>query len=185
MVEDDEPILEKAIGTKIERYPGKCLTQDIFKKKLRKSGSKNTKPITKTEKCPSFFNFFNPPQIPEDDDDEEFAEELHSQMEQEYDIASTIQDKIIPHAVSWFTGEAVKGDDFEDMENDDEDSDENADEDEEDEEEENDKEDDEDEEKENNDRISSSSRPKKVVGQQLGMVRKVSTLLSVSSSSLS
>lgn len=96
MVEDDEPILEKAIGymwfqlllgenvvffstssyfglpcrTVIEWYPGKCLTQKILKKKPRKSGSKNAKPITKTEDCPSFFNFFNPPQIPEDDDDD-------------------------------------------------------------------------------------------------------------------
>ncbi|PON96161.1 Nucleosome assembly protein (NAP) [Trema orientale] len=93
MVEDDEPILEKAIGTEIEWYPGKCLTQKIFKKKPRKSGSKNTKPITKTEKCPSFFNFFNPPQIPGDDDDdidEDVAEELQSQMEQDYDIGKPV-----------------------------------------------------------------------------------------------
>lgn len=27
------------------------------------------KPITKTEDCESFFNFFNPPQVPEDDED--------------------------------------------------------------------------------------------------------------------
>ncbi|XP_062087702.1 nucleosome assembly protein 1;1-like isoform X2 [Humulus lupulus] len=69
MVEDDEPILENAIGTEIEWYPGKCLTQKILKKKPRKSGSKNANPITKTENCSSFFNFFNPPRIPEDDVD--------------------------------------------------------------------------------------------------------------------
>nr|GMD97354.1 nucleosome assembly protein 1;4 isoform X3 [Ipomoea batatas] len=68
MVEDDEPILEKAIGMDIEWHPGKCLTQKILKKKPKK-GSKNAKPITKIEKCDSFFNFFNPPQVPEDDDD--------------------------------------------------------------------------------------------------------------------
>lgn len=95
MVDDEnEPILEKAIGwvkicfytkkflgypsihiikfrvicrTKIEWYPGKCLTQKVLKKKPKK-GLKNAKPITKTENCESFFNFFNPPQIPEDDD---------------------------------------------------------------------------------------------------------------------
>ena len=54
--------------TEIEWYPGKCLTQKILKKKPKK-GSKNAKPITKTEDCESFFNFFNPPQVPEDDDD--------------------------------------------------------------------------------------------------------------------
>ncbi|KAI5665448.1 hypothetical protein M9H77_15301 [Catharanthus roseus] len=87
MVDDEEPILEKAIGTEIEWYPGKCLTQKILKKKPRK-GSKNVKPITKTENCESFFNFFNPPQVPDDetDIDEDLAEELQNLMEQDYDI---------------------------------------------------------------------------------------------------
>ena len=52
----------------IEWYPGRCLTQKILKKKPKK-GSKNAKPITKTENCESFFKFFNPPQVPEDEDD--------------------------------------------------------------------------------------------------------------------
>uniref|UniRef100_A0A5B6YZG2 Uncharacterized protein n=1 Tax=Davidia involucrata TaxID=16924 RepID=A0A5B6YZG2_DAVIN len=134
MIDDDEPILEKAIGTEIEWYPGKCLTQKILKKKPKK-GSKNVKPITKTENCESFFNFFNPPHVPEDEDDidEDTAEELQNQMEQDYDIGSTIRDKIIPHAVSWFTGEAaVQGDEFE-VTDDDDDDDNDGDEDEEDE----------------------------------------------------
>ncbi|KAL7180395.1 hypothetical protein ACSBR1_043571 [Camellia fascicularis] len=144
MIDDDEPILEKAIGTEIEWYPGKCLTQKILKKKPKK-GSKNAKPITKTEKCESFFNFFSPPEVPEDEDDidEDTAEELQNQMEQDYDIGSTIRDKIIPHAVSWFTGEAVQGDDLEDIDDDDEDEDDNDDEEDEDEDEE-DEDDDED-----------------------------------------
>ncbi|CAA7408786.1 unnamed protein product [Spirodela intermedia] len=114
MIDEDEPILEKAIGTDIEWYPGKCLTQKILKKKPKK-GSKNAKPITKTEICDSFFNFFSPPQVPDDEDelDEDMAEELQNQMESDYDIGSTIRDKIIPHAVSWFTGEAAQGDEFE------------------------------------------------------------------------
>ncbi|CAL9144879.1 nucleosome assembly protein 1;1-like isoform X1 [Musa acuminata AAA Group] len=125
--DDDEPVLEKAIGTEIEWYPGKCLTQKVLKKKPRK-GSKNTKPITRTENCESFFNFFSPPQFPDDDDDddeidEDTAEHLQNQLEQDYDIGTTIRDKIIPHAVSWFTGEAVPEDDYEDMEEDDDDED--------------------------------------------------------------
>ncbi|KAB2077096.1 hypothetical protein ES319_A06G080300v1 [Gossypium barbadense] len=136
MIDEDEPILEKAIGTEIEWYPGKCLTQKLLKKKPKK-GSKNAKPITKTEECESFFNFFNPPQVPEDDEDidEDTAEELQNQMEQDYDIGSTIRDKIIPHAVSWFTGEAIQGDelDIDDDEEDDDDDDEEEDDEEEDE----------------------------------------------------
>ncbi|KAL6129760.1 hypothetical protein ACLB2K_073109 [Fragaria x ananassa] len=124
MIDEDEPILEKAIGTEIEWYPGKCLTQKILKKKPKK-GTKNSKPITKTEDCESFFNFFSPPQVPKEDEDidEDAAEELQNQMEQDYDVGSTIRDKIIPHAVSWFTGEAIQDDDIDMDDDDDEDDD--------------------------------------------------------------
>lgn len=61
--------------TEIEWYPGKSLTQKVLKKKPKK-GSKNTKPITKIENCESFFNFFSPPQVP--DDDEEIDEDTVS-----------------------------------------------------------------------------------------------------------
>ncbi|KAJ6815911.1 putative nucleosome assembly protein 1,2 [Iris pallida] len=144
MIDEEEPILEKAVGTEIEWLPGKCLTQKILKKKPKK-GSKNAKPITKTEQCESFFNFFSPPEVPDDEEDldEDTAEQLQNQMEQDYDIGSTIRDKIIPHAVSWFTGEAVQGeDDFDEIGDEDEDE-EDGDEDE-DEDDEEDDEDDED-----------------------------------------
>ncbi|CAI8589824.1 unnamed protein product [Vicia faba] len=146
MVDEDEPILEKAIGTEIQWLPGKCLTQKVLKKKPKK-GAKNAKPITKTETCESFFNFFNPPEVPEDDEDidEDMAEELQNQMEQDYDIGSTIRDKIIPHAVSWFTGEAAQGEEFGDLDDEDEDEDDDGEEDDEDEDEDED-DDDEDEE---------------------------------------
>lgn len=52
--------------TEIEWYPGKCLTQKVLQKKPKK-GSKDTKPIVMTQDCESFFNFFNPPQVPDDD----------------------------------------------------------------------------------------------------------------------
>jgi nucleosome assembly protein 1-like 1 len=61
--------------TEIEWYPGKCLTQKVLRKKPKK-GSKHTEPIIKTEDCKSFFNFFNPPQVP--DDDEEIDEDTVS-----------------------------------------------------------------------------------------------------------
>ena len=54
--------------TEIEWYPGKNVTQKILQKKPKK-GSRNTKPATKIEDCDSFFNFFNPPKVPEDDED--------------------------------------------------------------------------------------------------------------------
>ncbi|CAL5045980.1 unnamed protein product [Urochloa decumbens] len=161
MVDEDDPILEKAIGTEIEWHPGKNITQKVLKKKPKK-GSKNAKPITKTEACESFFNFFNPPQVPDDEEDidEETADELQSQMENDYDIGTTIRDKIIPHAVSWFTGEAVQADDFEDMGDDDEDDDE--DDDDEDDEDEDEEEDEDNEEESKPARKSGSGRKQKV-----------------------
>ncbi|CAH1427699.1 unnamed protein product [Lactuca virosa] len=113
MINEEEHILEKAIGTKIEWYPGKNLTQKVLRKKAKKGSRSPKPPITKTEDCESFFNFFNPPQIPDDEDDmdEDTAEQLQNQMEHDYDIGSTIRDKIIPHAVSWFT--VKRSDEFE------------------------------------------------------------------------
>lgn len=146
MIEDDEPILERAIGTEIEWHPGKNLTQKVLRKKPKK-GAKNAKPITKTEVCESFFNFFTPPQVPEDNEDidQDTAEQLQDMMEQDYDIGSTIRDKIIPHAVSWFTGEALQGEEFEDGEEEGESEDMEEEEDEEEEDEDDEEEDDEDE----------------------------------------
>ncbi|XP_031120240.1 nucleosome assembly protein 1;1-like [Ipomoea triloba] len=124
MISEEEHILEKAIGTEIQWLPGKNLTQKILKKKPKK-GSKDTKPITKVENCESFFLFFDPPQLPEDEEEleEETAELLQCQMEQDYEIGSTIREKIIPHAVSWFTGEAVSDDEDDDDNEDDEEDD--------------------------------------------------------------
>lgn len=159
MVDEDEPILEKAIGTEIQWLPGKCLTQKVLKKKPKK-GAKNAKPITKTETCESFFNFFNPPEVPEDDEDidEDMAEELQNQMEQDYDIGSTIRDKIIPHAVSWFTGEAAQGEEFGDLDDEDDDEDDDAEDDDEDEDEDEDEDDDEDEEETKTKKKSSAKK---------------------------
>lgn len=48
----------------------------------------------------------------------------------------TIRDKIIPHAVSWFTGEAAQGDEFDDINDDGDDEDDEEEEDDDDEDEE-------------------------------------------------
>lgn len=162
MIDDDEPILERAVGTEIEWAAGKNLTQKVMKKKPKK-GAKNTKPVTKTEQCESFFNFFTPPQVPEEEDiDQDTAEQLQDSMEQDYDIGSTIRDKIIPHAVSWFTGDALQGEEFED---DDDEGDED-DEDDEDEDEEDDEEDEDDDDEESDAPAPKGRAPKAAGGQQ-------------------
>eukprot|EP00252_Welwitschia_mirabilis_P014991 TRINITY_DN33096_c0_g1_i1.p1 TRINITY_DN33096_c0_g1~~TRINITY_DN33096_c0_g1_i1.p1 ORF type:complete len:360 (+),score=107.44 TRINITY_DN33096_c0_g1_i1:54-1082(+) len=107
MIDENEPVLERALGTEISWLPGKNVTQKLMRKKPKK-GAKDTKVVTKVEKVESFFNFFTPPSIPgEEEEDEDDAEELQELMEQDYDIGTTIKDKLIPHAVTWYTGEAL------------------------------------------------------------------------------
>ncbi|CAH2053781.1 unnamed protein product, partial [Thlaspi arvense] len=87
--DDDGPVLDKVIGTEIEWHPGKCLTHKVVVRKRPKKGSKkiNNIPMTKTENCESFFNFFKPPEIHEVD---EFYttmdQELQNLTDQDYDI---------------------------------------------------------------------------------------------------
>jgi nucleosome assembly protein 1-like 1 len=131
MVDDEDPILEFSEGTEIDWLPGKNLCVKVMRRKAsaKKGGKKSNKPDTKTERTDSFFNFFSPPPIPDEDaqlDDEEL-EQLQDAMEMDYEMGSIIKDKIIPDAVSWFTGAANEDDsddeDYDEDEDDDEDDD--------------------------------------------------------------
>ena len=136
---DDDPVLEKAEGTQIDWAAGKNVTVKIKKKKQRNKNGKGTRTVTKTEPCPSFFNFFNPPKIPGPEDLEMQEEELETrqqELEADYDMGISFRERVIPHAVKWFTGEADDDDDDDyDDEEGDEDFDEELDEGEEDDEE--------------------------------------------------
>jgi len=125
MIDEDDPILEHAEGTEIKWKQGKNLTVKIMKKKAKK-GKAAGKTLTKSEPCESFFNFFSPPKIPEDGEEleEEEMEQLQEVMEADYEIGSVIKEKLIPHAVHWFTGEALQ---MEEEDDDDEDDDEEGD----------------------------------------------------------
>jgi nucleosome assembly protein 1-like 1 len=74
--------------------------------KAYEEGAKNAKPVTKTEQCESFFNFFSPPRVPEDDKElnEETAENLQDLMEQDYDIGSTIRCHVMVYWRGLLTG---------------------------------------------------------------------------------
>ena len=133
MVDEEDPILEFAEGTEIDWHPGKNLCVKVMRKKPKK-GAKNHKPQTKTEKAESFFNFFSPPEVPGEDDEVEMtaeeAEELQEAMEEDYEMGAIIKEKIIPDAVSWFTGEANEDSDEDDSDFDEEEEDDEDDEDE-------------------------------------------------------
>jgi len=56
----------------------------------------------------TFFHFFNPPNIPEG---ESPSAEVEGRMGMDFEMAVELRDKIIPHAVAWYTGEAREDDD--------------------------------------------------------------------------
>lgn len=87
--------------------------------------------MKKTVPTESFFNFFNPPAAPGEDDDA--ASDIEERLELDYQLGEDIKEKLIPHAIDWFTGEALHYDEFEEA--DEEDFDDDDDEDDEDEEE--------------------------------------------------
>ena len=138
MADMDDPILEHSEGTEINWKQGKNLTVKVLRKKPKKGAAKNAKPITKTEKTESFFNFFSPPEVPDEDQelDPEEVEQLQEAMEMDYETGAIVKDKIIPNAVEWFTGEANEDEsddeDFSDEDEDDFDEDDEDDEDEDD-----------------------------------------------------
>lgn len=111
--DEDEIMLEKADGCTINWKPEQNLTVILKKKKQKQKGGKNTRVVTKPEPCDSFFNFFSPPQIPEDDDedkeeDEDDSDDLEERIEMDYEVGRTIKDRIVSNAVDWYTGEAIK-----------------------------------------------------------------------------
>jgi nucleosome assembly protein 1-like 1 len=93
----------------------------------------------------SFFNFFDPPKPPQDEDDA--TSDIEERLELDYQLGEDIKEKLIPRAIDWFTGEALQYENIEDF-----DEGEFEDEDDEDEDE---LSDDRDEEEESDDEVSS------------------------------
>jgi nucleosome assembly protein 1-like 1 len=121
-----EFIYDHAEGDKIDWKEGNNLTVIVEQKKQRNKNTKQTRIIKKTVATESFFNFFSPPQPHASDDDDDDIEE---RLELDYQLGEDIKEKLIPHAIDWFTGEAmgyeeVDDDDLEDIDYD-EDDDEN------------------------------------------------------------
>ncbi|KAM3500124.1 hypothetical protein MY10362_006687 [Beauveria mimosiformis] len=126
-------IYDHAEGDKIDWLPGKDLTVRVEAKKQRNKNTKQTRIVKKTVPTESFFNFFSPPKPPSDevDEDEDAATEIEERLELDYHLGEDIKEKLIPRAVDWFTGEALRyeeiddGDmeepDFDDEEDEDED----------------------------------------------------------------
>ncbi len=73
-----------------------------------------TRVIRKVVPTDSFFTFFKPPQTPTPESletleaDEDELEELDARLETDYQIGEDFKEKIIPRAVDYFTGKALR-----------------------------------------------------------------------------
>jgi nucleosome assembly protein 1-like 1 len=101
----------KAEGCDINWNEGKNLTVTVETKKQRRKGTNQTRIIKRTIPAETFFSFFNPPVIPDNEAlemDEDEMQELDNKLEADYEVGEIIKDKIIPYAVDWFTGNALE-----------------------------------------------------------------------------
>jgi len=138
----DNLVFDKVEGCKINWKPGKNLTVKLVKKKQKSRGGRSAKKqpqrvTTEEEPCDSFFNFFSPTNVDDDEDlPEEQAAEIDDMLEADFEVGCIFKDKLVRQAVLWYTGEAAEMDDEYDEEFDEDDFDPDDDEDEEDEDEE-------------------------------------------------
>ncbi|KAJ9530770.1 hypothetical protein QJQ45_014913 [Haematococcus lacustris] len=123
---DVEVVPKRFLGCPLEwTNPSMDPTVEQIKKRVKEAkGAKGAKPTftTESQPCESFFNFFDPPAIPDSPDamaDDEM-DSLQEELSTDYEIGVTIKDSVIPRAVEWFTGELAGlgdedyGEEFED-----------------------------------------------------------------------
>lgn len=123
------PDIVSCSGCKIDWKKGMNVTQKQVKKKQKHKGRGQTRVVTKTVQNDSFFNFFDPPEVPEILDDGDMDEETEAILAADFEIGHFFRERLIPKAVLFYTGEAIEDDsddeddEFDDEEGDDDDDD--------------------------------------------------------------
>jgi len=121
------PEIFKCTGCPIDWSKGKNLTVKQVKKKQKHKSKGSVRTITKQVKADSFFNFFDPPAVP-DDPNAEVDEDTQALLTADFEIGHYIRERIVPRAVLFFTGEALEDEsDCEEEESDEDDDDDNSD----------------------------------------------------------
>jgi nucleosome assembly protein 1-like 1 len=123
-LEYDGPEIVRCKGCTIDWKAGKDVTKRTVtvKKQKAKKGPKGSpeKKVTKEVRIDSFFNFFSPPEVP---DDGKMREEDAATLALDFDVGFAIKEKVIPRAVLYFTGEAFENDDYDECEDEEDDED--------------------------------------------------------------
>merc|ERR1711990_987208 len=90
-------------GCQIKWKKGMNVTEKIVKKRQKHKGSGTVRTVEKKILNDSFFNFFNPPAIQED---EELDSDTEALLDSDFQIGSCFKDRLVTRAVLYFTGEA-------------------------------------------------------------------------------
>lgn len=108
-MDDEDPLgyegpeIVSCKGCTIKWKQGMNVTEKIVKKRQKHKGSGTVRTVEKKVLNDSFFNFFNPPAI---QDDEEIDSDTEALLDSDFQIGSTFKDRIVTRAVLYFTGEA-------------------------------------------------------------------------------
>ena len=97
------PEIYKCKGCTIHWKSGKNVTVKTVKKKQKHKSKGSVRTVTKTVKNDSFFNFFDPPTIPEDPE-AEVDGETQELLTADFELGHYIRERIVPRAVLYFTG---------------------------------------------------------------------------------
>ncbi|GAA5845602.1 hypothetical protein JCM11251_007766 [Rhodosporidiobolus azoricus] len=106
-------VYDHAEGTKVEWKEGKDLTVRIETKKQRNKNTNQTRIVKKAVPTDSFFSFFSPPKPPaqileEQGDDASISSDLDEKLELDYQIGEDLKERVVPRAVDFFTGKALR-----------------------------------------------------------------------------
>ncbi|CAG8698128.1 7666_t:CDS:10, partial [Funneliformis caledonium] len=105
-------VYDHAEGTPINWKEGKDLTVTVETKRQKRKGTKETRVVKTTVPAESFFQFFNPPTELEEDNDD-LDDNIDERLEMDYQIGEDIKEKLIPRAIDWYTGKALKYEEIE------------------------------------------------------------------------
>merc|ERR1740124_213989 len=104
----DGPEIYRCKGCPIDWKQGKNLTLKTVNKKQKHKKNGNVRTTTKEIKNDSFFNFFDPPLLP-DDPEAVVDDKTQDLLTADFEIGHYIRERIVPRAVLFFTGEALEG----------------------------------------------------------------------------
>ncbi|XP_053671207.1 nucleosome assembly protein 1-like 1 [Anopheles nili] len=113
-IDKDEPFsfegpeVYKCTGCPINWNPGKNVTVKTIKKQQKHKQRNATRMVTKTEPTESFFNFFSPPRVQEDD---VIDPDMQYEIGRDFEVGHFLRARIIPKAVLYYTGDVMDDDD--------------------------------------------------------------------------